>query len=293
METQVLPVYEGSPIGEDEEMSQTDLHNTLLFYMAEVIKRIFADQQQQVGVYISAQLYGDPLQMNKAKSPDLMVIDGLEQGPNHDLVSYYIKPNQPPPRFILEAASDSTWENDVKDKLDDKPAVYARMGVPEYFAADPHIEPIWTGQWRKQGRLLGWQLDPHSFQPQYRRIPLDAQGRLWSEQLQSYLVMEGVGQRELHLYDRAGQLRLTEKEYYQAQAEAERQQRLAERREKLAERQQRLVERQQRLAAEAAAEVERQERQLAEATAEVERQRAERLREILRRLQPDFNEDEL
>ncbi len=52
-------------------------------------------------------------------------------------------------------------------------------------------------------------------------IELDAQGRLWSEQLESWLLVDGF---YLRLYDRAGQLRLTEAEAdfaaYQSEATA-------------------------------------------------------------------------
>ena len=306
MDTQFKPIYDTRAYGEDDEMSQTDFHNDLIDYMASVIRLIFSNQV--MGIFKSINLYGDPLNPNIPKSPDLLAIDGVLQDSYHENASYYIGPDNAPPRFLLEVASDSTWPNDVGDKVQ----VYQRMGVVEYFAADPHIDPVWTGYWRQQGRLVGWRLNPYT--QLYERILPDAQGRLESVQLQSWLIMEGIGNRQLHLYDQFGQLRLTEREAEQqqrlvaeaqasiayqqqlaaevqanmahqqqilaeAQMEAERQQRVVAEAQVEAERQQRVVteaqveaERQQRLAAEAQVEAERQQRVVAEAQVEAERQ---------------------
>ena len=265
MDTQIKPFYDTSAYGEDEEMSQTDFHNDLIDYMALVIRLIFANQV--MGIFKSINLYGDPLTPNIPKSPDLLVIDGVLQDRYHENASYYIGPDNAPPRFLLEVASDSTLPNDVGDKVQ----VYQRMAVPEYFVADPHIDPVWTGYWRQQGRLIGWRLNPYT--QLYERIRPDAQGRFESVQLNSWLVMEGIGNRQLHLYDEFGEVRLTS-------AEAERQQRLvaeeqaeAALQHQIAAEKQAKVERQQRVAAEARAEAERQQRVAAETQAETERQK--------------------
>ena len=262
MDTQIKPFYDTSAYGEDEEMSQTDFHNDLIDYMALVIRLIFANQV--MGIFKSINLYGDPLTPNIPKSPDLLVIDGVLQDRYHENASYYIGPDNAPPRFLLEVASDSTWPNDVVDKVQ----VYQRMAVPEYFVADPHIDPVWTGYWRQQGRLIGWRLNPYT--QLYERIRPDAQGRLGSVQLNSWLVMEGIGNRQLHLYDEFGQVRLTAAEaalQHQKAAEAR-----AE------------AERQQRLTAEAQTEAERQKRLAAEAAHEAALLRTQELEELLRQI---------
>ena len=113
MDTQTRPIYDHA-YGEDDEMSQSDLHNLLVDYMASVIRLIFANQV--VGIFKSINLYGDPLHPITPKSPDLMAIDGLLQNPHHEYISYYIGPDNAPPRFLLEVASESTWLNDLADK---------------------------------------------------------------------------------------------------------------------------------------------------------------------------------
>jgi hypothetical protein len=51
-----------------------------------------------------------------------------------------------------------------------------------------------------------------------RELPLESGGRLWSIQLESFLIPDG---KYLRLYDRYGQLRLTEAETATRQAEVE------------------------------------------------------------------------
>ncbi|MEI7556732.1 hypothetical protein, partial [Candidatus Chlorohelix sp.] len=92
-------------------------------------------------------------------------------------------------------------------------------------------------------------------------IEPDEQGRLWSEELESWLAADGLF---LRLYDRNGAMRLTK-------GEAEREGRLAERVMRLAEEAEKQMEREGRLAEFQRAERERTEK-------EAEHQRAERER---------------
>jgi Uma2 family endonuclease len=266
MDTQISINYD-SAFGEDDEMSQTDIHNALIAYLIEVLKRLFSGQR--VGVFTSISLYGDPLNLGSYRSPDLLVIDGLVSGPEQEIASYTVTAPKPAPRVLMEICSESTWQLDVGADVQQKPAIYARLGVPEYFACDPHIVRIWTGAWLQQGRLVGWRLDRQT--RQYVRIVPDGQGRLWSEQLQSWLVMEGQANRELHLYDATGQLRLTGEEAALQLAASERQQRLFEYQQKLAVQEQLKLE---------------------QAQLEAERQRNAKLLERLQQLDPDFTEND-
>ena len=90
--------------------------------------------------------------------------------------------------------------------LTDKPRQYAQMGIQEYFAYDPNEPPMRRTAPR---RLFGW----HLAEGEVQALPPGADGRLWSNQLDSFLIPDG---RMLRLSDREGFLRLTE-----AQAEAE------------------------------------------------------------------------
>ena len=96
------------------------------------------------------------------------------------------------------------------------------MGVEEYFVYDPHDPPSWRDIPR---RLVGWQLDTAT--QTTRELFPDEQGRLWSVQLDSWLVPD---QMYLRLFDRYHRLRLTgeEAEAQAKQAEAKRVQALEE-----------------------------------------------------------------
>lgn len=74
----------------------------------------------------------------------------------------------------------------------------------EYFAYDPRKRPLSR---KTAQRLFGWQLDKG--RGEMREMPVQADGRLWSQYLESFLVPDT---KYLHLYDNAGQLRLTQAE---------------------------------------------------------------------------------
>ena len=77
-------------------------------------------------------------------APDVLVSFGVE---DRDRDSYVIWQEGKPPDFVMEIASTSTWKRD----RDEKPAVYASLGVGEYFLFDAvggRLEP------RLQGHAL-------------------------------------------------------------------------------------------------------------------------------------------
>jgi Uma2 family endonuclease len=154
MDTQIHINYD-TAFGEDDEMSQTDIHNALIYYLMNVLNRLFSGRN--IGVFTSISLYGAPISPSRYKSPDLLVIDGLVSNPNQEIASYRIDSDHPAPSVLMEICSEDNWQQDVE--ADQKPAIYAQMGVPEYFAVDPHIEQVWTGEWSQQGRLIGWRLN--------------------------------------------------------------------------------------------------------------------------------------
>jgi len=116
------------------------------------------------------------------------------------------EPDRPPPQVVFEICSDTTWQDD----LFVKPAKYAPLGVQEYFAYDPNEPPYFP---RPGERLRGWRRGGTTLE----ELPIDTQGRLWSEELASYLVPDGAF---LRLYDRDGRMRRTQAEAEQAAKEA-------------------------------------------------------------------------
>ena len=77
--------------------------------------------------------------------------------------------------------------------------------------------------------LFGWQLDQG--RREMKEMPGGPGGRLWSVQLESFLVPEG---EVLRLYDRYGQLRLTQAEAEADQVKLERQNRIKYKLQKIA-----------------------------------------------------------
>jgi Uma2 family endonuclease len=213
---------------EGAELTQSRIHYAVIKYLTLVLEWLF--HGQDVGVTGNVNFYQTANPIETSKSPDIAVVDGLEMEPVklEDTPSYYVGEDGPPPRVVFEIASKDTWRQD----LEDKPAKYALMGIKEYFVFDPNSRSFWTGQWRKYNRLIGWRRNPAS--GQYELLTKDEAGRLWSEELASWLVVEGEG---LRLYNAEGQLRLTEAEAQQQRAEAEFQRAEAEKKKAEAERQ--------------------------------------------------------
>lgn len=106
---------------------------------------------------------------------------------------------------MVEIASDKTADVSVTEK----PAVYSRMRVPEYFFYAPRPEA------RERLRLRGWR----SAGDEEPEMPTGV-GRLWSDILLSYLVPEGG---MLRLLSPSGEVRLKKDEVEaRARAAAER-----------------------------------------------------------------------
>ena len=78
-------------------------------------------------------------------APDLMVAFGV---PDRLRRNYVVWEERKAPDFVLEILSPSTKEKDIAEK----PALYRRMGVREYFQFDP--------DGRTEARLAGWRFGP-------------------------------------------------------------------------------------------------------------------------------------
>jgi Uma2 family endonuclease len=191
-----------SPFFEEESMPESIVHAELVWYLVAVLRWLFRDSLcaicENFAFFPPLEQPGPPV------APDIAVIKGVALRP---LTSWRVQITGPAPHVVFEILSAETWKKD----LEEKPDLYARLGVQEYFAYDPTPSPL--AQATTQ-RLFGWRLDPLSG----RMAPLvpNANGSLWSEELASFLVPD---EQLLRLTDRNRQLRLTEAE---AQAEARR-----------------------------------------------------------------------
>jgi Uma2 family endonuclease len=176
-------------------MPEAAFHDKLLLYLVEVLAWLF--HRQVCAIHRNLAFYRLHEGTLLAVAPDLAVVKGL---PFQLVKSWRVDHRRPAPQAVFEILSEETWKKD----LEEKPEVYARLGVQEYFAYDPNPSPLASAT---TARLFGWQRDPLSG----RMAPLvpNEDGSLWSEELSSFLVPD---EQLLRLTDRHRQLRLTEAE---------------------------------------------------------------------------------
>ena len=193
--------YDSHPTQEDL-MGETAWHDHLIDYLKAVLSWLL--REQVCALYSNLNFYQTRNPGEYPVAPDLAVIKGMAY---RYIRSLALTNGEPAPEVIFEILSEETWKKDVYEK----PSKYARMGVQEYFAYDPHEPPLRRGD---SPRLLGWRLDPQ--RKEMVEIVANREGWLWSEQLESWLVPDGV---YLRLYDRDHQMRLTEVEAQAQHAE--------------------------------------------------------------------------
>jgi Uma2 family endonuclease len=95
----------------------------------------FTDFNQRPDVFVDFDSFicYDPTNNNVRISPDIYVAFGVDTGAIRPRMIYLPDEVGKPPDWVLEIASESTWREDVNRK----PAIYARIGVPEYWRFDP------------------------------------------------------------------------------------------------------------------------------------------------------------
>ena len=210
IEDEVEYYYDSHPTQEDL-MGETDFHRGLVNYLTAVLTWLF--HGRLCAIYENLNFYQTSNPEEYPLAPDIAIIPGIA----HRLVrSWRIDKSGPAPHVVFEIGSEETWSKDLREK----PAKYAEMGVREYFAYDPN-EPLLLR--RMNRRLFGWQFDPNT--RSMREMQLRSNGSLWSPSLESWLVPDGT---LLRLYERSGQMRLTQAEREHLDAEFARQQAEAE-----------------------------------------------------------------
>jgi Uma2 family endonuclease len=197
--------YDSHPTEEDL-MGESTLHHVLIHYLEEVVKWLFHHQTCSVQANLNFYVTNDEDEYPIV--PDVAVIKGV---PFRHELSWRIGVTGPAPQVVFELASDKTWKCD----LEEKPNVYAQIGVQEYYAFDPYEPPLPLSR-RKGRRLFGWHLDADT--GLMRQVPPQSDGSLWSPQLNSWLRPDGM---YLRLYDRSGRRWLTKSEVDEATAERE------------------------------------------------------------------------
>jgi Uma2 family endonuclease len=239
-------------------------HNDLVDYLKQVLLWLYRLEGYQVNREIN--FYETTDRMEKPLYPDIFVLKSTEEFPQER--GYRLLEDGPPPQVVIEVLSENTASNDLKVK----PGRYAKWGVAEYFVYDPRKRVRRS----KKPRLSGWRL---LVSGKYQKLKADEQGRIWSEQLESWLVPD---EALLRLYDREWNLRLSKADAEEQAKDAALQREEVERWEKEAALQREAALRQ-------VAEAERQAKEAALAREANMRQELERMAEKLRQLEQGRN----
>ncbi len=124
---------------QNEELNE--IHNLLRAYVADFGHRpnVFLDRETNICY--------DPGNLNVRIAPDLYLAFGVDAEAIRPRRLYLPWEAGKPPDWVLEVASVSTARRDINNK----PAIYARIGVPEYWRFDPsggrnYGQPLYGGK---------------------------------------------------------------------------------------------------------------------------------------------------
>jgi Uma2 family endonuclease len=164
IKTTYYPESDGRPMGE------TDEHRDAMVRIIELLKIHFQDQH----VYVSGDLllYYEQGNPKKFVVPDAFIAKGLKQKRRR---IYRMWVEGIVPQLVIETTSKKTKKKDTVEK----PELYARLGIHEYFLHDPtsdYLDPPLQGYRLRDGK--------------YDRIEADSHGNLWSEELGLLLRIE-------------------------------------------------------------------------------------------------------
>ncbi|MGQ9549474.1 MAG: Uma2 family endonuclease [Roseiflexus sp.] len=187
------PESDGKPMGE------TDLHRDLMTDLIFALKWFLRGQT----AYVAGNLFiyyeeGNP---KAVVAPDVFVVLGVEQRRRRIFQTWHEGGRAPD--VVIEITSKKTR----KDDRERKPAIYAALGVREYFIFDPHGEYL-------EPQLQGYRLVEGAYE------------RMTTDPLRSAVLQLALRQEEgmLRLYDaQTGERLPTSDEEAQARQAAERQ----------------------------------------------------------------------
>jgi Uma2 family endonuclease len=136
--TRIDPRY---PDSDGRFMGDTDHHNRALILLRQGLEDRFADQPD---VYIASNLvmYYEEGNPKARRDPDGLVAKKVVG--KHLRRSYRVWEEGVVPAVLFEVASKDTWRVDLYEK----PALYASIGVKEYFLFDPeglYLDPVLQG----------------------------------------------------------------------------------------------------------------------------------------------------
>ena len=143
----VPPAAIDYPSSDGKPLAENDVQRDAIHYAYSALRLHYAANSD---VYVSADLliYYEEGNPRVSVAPDAFVVFGVE---HRKRMNYKVWEEGKGPDFVLEVASPNTWREDVERK----PAIYAGLGVSEYFLFDPmgeHYTPRLQGYRLVEGR---------------------------------------------------------------------------------------------------------------------------------------------
>lgn len=148
-----LPGEAHLPYEDDEPLAESDYQLEPLDYAYNGLSTWFQDRADvavQADMFVHYPVPGENGKPGRRMlAPDVFVIFGV---PKRQRLSYVVWEEGKAPDFVLEILSASTWRRDTVDKK----AIYAAMGVREYWLLDP-VGPFLTPP------LIGYRLEREDY----------------------------------------------------------------------------------------------------------------------------------
>lgn len=135
------------PSSHEDDMGETNLHYILNSYLWNAL-RFFFRERNDVFIAANMNLYYNEDNPQKWLAPDVMIAFGTN---NNERRSYRLWQEKLFPQVIIEVASDSTWRNDIDEKL----KIYEQLGAEEYYVVDSeNYLPFPIMAYRREGDQL-------------------------------------------------------------------------------------------------------------------------------------------
>jgi len=172
--------YATFPEGDGEPMAETQVNSIQMIDLQWALLELARRQgRAPVAVGGNQLMYWNPHNGREHVSPDVyMVLDYTPPLP----AKWQTWIEGKFPEIVFEISSPSTWRTDVGERWEDKPALYKRRGVREYYVFDPQAErqPAlrgygWIeGTWQRRELLTSGGLWSPLLRTELRVLPMDA-----------------------------------------------------------------------------------------------------------------------
>ena len=137
------------PCSDDQPMAESEFQLVPMLYVLTVLRTHFRGRED---VYVGGDMFvyyeeGNP---QAVVAPDVFVVIGAPKRAEHPRDTYKLWEEPKGPDFVLEVLSSNTWKADLGPKR----ALYASLGVTEYWLFDPTREHLLSPRLRGM-RLVG------------------------------------------------------------------------------------------------------------------------------------------